>query len=60
MKSFNASLGQQDAVRNIAAQVLNIRQELLETLGTAVFRGNELLLESQVPQVTVWWLTVRC
>ena len=58
-KSFNASLGQQDAVRNIAAQVLSIRQELLETLGTAVFRGSGLLLESQMPQVTVWRLAVR-
>ena len=58
-KSFNASLGQQDAVRSIAAQVLSIRQELLETLGPAVFRGSGLLLESQMPQVTVWRLTVR-
>lgn len=58
-KSFNTSLGQQDAVRNIAAKVLNIRQELLETLDRGVFGGGGLLLESDAPQVTVWRLVVR-
>jgi len=58
-KSFNAGLGQQDAVRNIAAQALNISRELLETLGSGTFGAGGLLLEGAEPHVIVWRLAVR-
>lgn len=58
-KSFNANLGQQDAVRNIASQALNISQELLETLGSGTFGAGGLLLEGVEPHVIVWRLAIR-